>query len=194
KLAPAPLIETAEIARPGLFDLRLAPANWLAEPRSIATLGADYGRSRLGGGRTVNVEYAAANPAGPMHMGHCRGAVVGDALAALLEFAGHQVIREYYVNDAGGQVDVLAESAYLRYAEALGTDIGEIPPGLYPGDYLVPIGQALAAEYGDKYLGASADEWRPLFRKRTVAPMLEPIKTELDLLGIRHAVSSSEAE
>jgi arginyl-tRNA synthetase len=194
KLSGDPLIESAAIAGPGFINLRLATANWLAELRAIAALGPDYGRSPIGAGRTVNVEYVSANPTGPMHMGHCRGAVVGDALAALLEFAGHRVIREYYVNDAGGQVDVLAESAYLRYAEALGTDIGEIPPGLYPGEYLVPIGQALAAEYGDKYLDAPADEWRPRFRKRTVAAMMELIKADLALLGIHHDVFSSEAE
>jgi arginyl-tRNA synthetase len=194
KLAADPLVESAEVAGPGFINLRLVSANWLAELHAIAGLGSGYGRSALGAGRTVNIEYVSANPTGPMHMGHCRGAVVGDALAALLEFAGHRVIREYYVNDAGGQVDVLAESAYLRYAEALGTEIGEIPPGLYPGDYLVPIGQALAAEYGDKYLDAPADTWRPLFRERTVAAMLGLIKADLALLGIHHAVFSSEAE
>jgi arginyl-tRNA synthetase len=194
KLAGDPLVTSAEIAGPGFINLRLAPANWLAELQAIAALGANYGRSTMGAGRTVNVEYVSANPTGPMHMGHCRGAVVGDALAALLEFAGHRVVREYYVNDAGGQVDVLAESAYLRYAEALGTPIGEIPPGLYPGEYLVPIGQALAAEHGDKYLEAPADEWRPVFRKRAVAAMMEMIKADLALLGIRHDVFASEAE
>jgi len=129
-----------------------------------------------------------------MHMGHCRGAVVGDALASLLEFAGHKVVREYYVNDAGGQVDVLADSVFLRYSQALGIDIGEIPPGLYPGDYLKPIGQALAKEFGDKYLGAPADEWRPVFRRRAVAAMMDQIKSDLALLGIRHDVFASEAE
>jgi arginyl-tRNA synthetase len=194
KLADDPLVTSAEIAGPGFINLRLAPANWLAELGAIAKLGADYGRSTMGAGRTVNVEYVSANPTGPMHMGHCRGAVVGDALAALLEFAGHKVVREYYVNDAGGQVDVLAESVYLRYAEALGTAIGEIPPGLYPGEYLKPIGEALAGEYGDKYLDAPADEWRGVFRKRAVAAMLELIKADLALLGIHHDVFASEAE
>jgi arginyl-tRNA synthetase len=120
--------------------------------------------------------------------------VVGDALAALLEFAGHKVVREYYVNDAGGQVDVLADSVYLRYSEALGLEIGEIPPGLYPGDYLKPVGEELAAEYGDRYLEAEADEWRGLFRKRAVAAMLELIKSDLAQLGIHHDVFASEAE
>jgi arginyl-tRNA synthetase len=194
KLGGDPLVESAEIAGPGFINLRLTNSVWLAELEAIAALGEDYGRSAMGAGRTVNVEYVSANPTGPMHMGHCRGAVVGDALAALLEFAGHEVVREYYVNDAGGQVDVLAESAYLRYAEALGTEIGEIPPGLYPGEYLKPIGEALAAEFGDKYLETQADEWRPVFRKRAVAAMMELIKADLALLGIRHDVFASEAE
>jgi len=194
KLSGDPVIESAEIAGPGFINLRLADGTWRDELRAIDALGADYGRSRMGQGRTVNVEYVSANPTGPMHMGHCRGAVVGDALAALLEFAGHRVVREYYVNDAGGQVDVLADSAYLRYSEALGIDIGEIPPGLYPGEYLKPIGEALAAEFGDKYLETTADEWRPVFRKRAVAAMMELIKADLALLGIHHDVFSSEAE
>ena len=194
KLSADSLVESADIAGPGFINMRLAPAAWLAELRAIAVLGADYGRSRMGADRTVNIEYVSANPTGPMHMGHCRGAVVGDALASLLEFAGHDVVREYYVNDAGGQVDVLADSVYLRYSEALGIDIGEIPPGLYPGDYLQPVGAELAAEYGDRYLETEADEWRSLFRKRAVAAMMEQIRADLALLGIHHDVFSSEAE
>jgi len=194
KLVGDALVTSAEIAGPGFINLRLADAVWLGELGAVSALGADYGRSSLGAGRRVNVEYVSANPTGPMHMGHCRGAVVGDALASLLEFAGHEVIREYYVNDAGGQVDVLADSAYLRYSEALGVEIGEIPPGLYPGEYLKPLGEALAREFGDKYLEAPADEWRGLFRKRAVAAMLEQIKADLAQLGIRHDVFSSEAE
>jgi arginyl-tRNA synthetase len=194
KLGGDPLVESAEIAGPGFINLRLTNSVWLAELEAIAALGDDYGRSDMGAGRTVNVEYVSANPTGPMHMGHCRGAVVGDALAALLEFAGHEVVREYYVNDAGGQVDVLAESAYLRYCEALGVAVGEIPPGLYPGEYLKPIGEALAGEFGNKYLETQADEWRPVFRKRAVAAMMELIKADLALLGIRHDVFASEAE
>src|SRR5690606_3421855 len=137
KRAGDPLVESAEIAGPGFINLRLTPANWLSELAAIATLGADYGRSAFAAGRTVNVEYVSANPTGPMHMGHCRGAVVGDALAALLEFAGYTVLREYYINDAGAQVQTLARSAHLRYREALGEDIGDVPEGFYPGDYLV---------------------------------------------------------
>src|SRR5690606_24323440 len=155
KLSGDPLVTRAEIAGPGFINLRLADVIWQSELRTIAALEADYGRSAMGAGRTVNVEYVSANPTGPMHMGHCRGAVVGDALAALLEFAGHKVVREYYVNDAGAQVQTLARSAHLRYREALGEDIGAIPEGLYPGDYLVPVGEALAAEFGDRYAAAS---------------------------------------
>jgi arginyl-tRNA synthetase len=152
KLAADPLVESTEIAGPGFINLRLAPRVWLDELLAIARLGPAYGRSTRGAGTRVNVEYVSANPTGPMHMGHCRGAVVGDALGSLLEYAGNEVGREYYVNDAGGQVDALARSAYLRYREALGEDIGEIPEGLYPGDYLKPVGAALAKELGDRFL------------------------------------------
>jgi arginyl-tRNA synthetase len=193
ELIKLPNITSAEIAGPGFINLRLSDDTWLDELRAIAALGPHYGRSTVGGGTTVNVEYVSANPTGPMHMGHCRGAVVGDALAALLEFAGHKVIREYYVNDAGGQVDVLARSAHLRYREALGETV-EIPEGLYPGDYLVPIGQSLAKELGDKYVSAPESEWLTLFRTRTVAAMLVMIKADLALLGIEHDLFSSEAE
>jgi arginyl-tRNA synthetase len=193
RLAGDPLITSAEIAGPGFINLRLADANWIAELHAIAALGADYGRSAMGAGRTVNVEYVSANPTGPMHMGHCRGAVVGDALAALLEFAGHDVVREYYVNDAGAQVQTLARSAHLRYREALGETIA-IPEGFYPGDYLVPIGQALAAEFGDCYVAAPESEWLELFREKTVAAMMVMIRSDLGLLGIHHDVFSSEAE
>jgi arginyl-tRNA synthetase len=187
-------VSSAEIAGPGFINLRLAPGAWLAELQAMAAAGADYGRSAMGGGQMVNVEYVSANPTGPMHMGHCRGAVVGDALASLLEFSGHRVTREYYVNDAGGQVDVLARSAHLRYREALGQDVGEIPEGLYPGEYLIPVGQELAAEFGDRYAAAPEGEWLVLFRTRAVAAMMEMIRADLALLGIRHDVFSSEAE
>ena len=187
-------ITGAEIAGPGFINLRLADAVWTREIAAIAQLGADYGRSAMGQGRRVNVEYVSANPTGPMHMGHCRGAVVGDALASLLEYAGHDVIREYYVNDAGGQVDVLARSAHLRYREALGEAVGAVPEGLYPGEYLVPIGQALASEFGDRFAAAPENEWLELFRTRAVAAMLDMIKADLALLGIEHDLFSSEAE
>ncbi|MFN5243991.1 MAG: arginine--tRNA ligase [Novosphingobium sp.] len=194
ELLKVPGVASAEIAGPGFINLRVDAAAWLAELRAIAALGADYGRSTMGQGSTVNVEYVSANPTGPMHMGHCRGAVVGDALATLLEFAGHKVIREYYVNDAGAQVDVLARSVHVRYREALGEAVGEIPEGLYPGEYLIPLGQALAAEFGDKYAKAPEAEWLVLFRTRAVAAMLELIKADLALLGIHHDLFSSEAE
>jgi arginyl-tRNA synthetase len=193
ELTKLPQVTSAEIAGPGFINLRVDAAAWIDELRAIAALASDYGRSAVGAGTTVNVEYVSANPTGPMHMGHCRGAVVGDALASLLEFAGHKVIREYYVNDAGAQVDVLARSAHLRYREALGETI-EIPEGLYPGDYLVPLGQQLAAEFGNRYLGAPDSEWLVLFRTRAVAAMLVMIKEDLALLGIHHDLFSSEAE
>jgi len=187
-------VEDVSIAGPGFINMKLSDDSWRAELSAIRDGGADYGRATIGRGVTVNVEYVSANPTGPMHMGHCRGAVVGDALAALLEFAGHTVIREYYVNDAGGQVDTLARSAHLRYREALGEDIGAIPEGLYPGEYLVPVGQALASEYGDRFVGAPEDEWLVLFRKAAVAAMLVMIRADLALLGIHHDLFSSEAE
>jgi arginyl-tRNA synthetase len=193
KLAALDEVSSAEIAGPGFINIRLVRSVWEQELRTILADGADYGRSTMGAGQTVNVEYVSANPTGPMHMGHCRGAVVGDALANLLEYAGHKVVREYYVNDAGGQVDVLARSAHLRYREALGEDIGEIPEGLYPGDYLVPVGEALAAEYGDRFVGKPESDWLVPIRKTTVAAMLERIKQDLGLLGITHEVFASEA-
>lgn len=192
KLRELPEVTGAEIAGPGFINLRLADSAWRNELAAIAALGADYGRSNMGGGKVVNVEYVSANPTGPMHMGHCRGAVVGDALASLLEYAGHKVIREYYVNDAGGQVQTLGRSVHLRYREALGETV-EIPEGFYPGDYLIPIGQALAAEFGEAYAAAPESEWLDLFRERAVAAMMDVIRADLAQLGIRHDVFSSEA-
>ena len=193
KLMAHALITSAEIAGPGFINIRLDPKAWLAELEIIAELGPRYGRSDMGAGSSVNVEYVSANPTGPMHMGHCRGAVVGDALASLLEFAGHEVIREYYINDAGGQVDTLARSAHLRYREALGEDIGTIPEGLYPGDYLVPVGKALAQQFGDQYANADESEWLLPFRAAAVDEMMDLIKADLALLGIEHDVFASEA-
>ena len=142
--------------------------------------------------RKVNVEYVSANPTGPMHVGHCRGAVFGDALCSLLQFAGFDVTREYYINDAGAQVDVLARSAYLRYLEALGETIGDIPEGLYPGDYLVPVGQGLAAEFGDKLKAMPESAWLPIVRTKAIAAMMEMIKGDLAALNIQHDVFFSE--
>jgi arginyl-tRNA synthetase len=192
KLAALDEIAAAEVAGPGFINIRLDRSVWEAELAAILADGDGYGRSDMGKGRTVNVEYVSANPTGPMHMGHCRGAVVGDALAALLEYSGHEVIREYYVNDAGAQVDVLARSAHLRYLEALGRQIGAIPEGLYPGDYLKPVGMALAAEYGDAYADAAEAEWLETFRRKTVAAMLELIRTDLAGLGVHHDLFASE--
>ena len=194
RLRDLPAVAAVEIAGPGFINMRLDRKAWEAELQTVAAVGDDYGRSDAGKGVRVNVEYVSANPTGPMHMGHCRGAVVGDALAALLEYVGHPVTREYYINDAGGQVDVLARSAHLRYREALGEAVGEIPEGLYPGDYLVPVGQKLAAEHGDKYVGAPESEWLVLFRQTAVAAMMDMIRADLALLGIHHDVFSSEAE
>ncbi|PAX08702.1 arginine--tRNA ligase [Sphingomonas lenta] len=186
-------VAAVQVAGPGFINLTLTPDAWRGELRAITQAGDDYGRSTTGEGTTVNIEYVSANPTGPMHMGHCRGAVVGDALANLLEFAGHRVIREYYVNDAGGQVDVLARSVHLRYREALGENVA-IPEGLYPGDYLVPIGQALAGEYGERYATAPEGEWLASFRTRAVDAMMALIRDDLALLGIHHDVFASEAE
>ncbi|MXO89502.1 arginine--tRNA ligase [Pontixanthobacter aquaemixtae] len=193
RLNADPDIIEATIAGPGFINLRLSDEAWLNELGAIAQSGSDYGKSAIGGGSTVNVEYVSANPTGPMHMGHCRGAVVGDALASLLEFAGHKVVREYYVNDAGGQVDVLARSAHLRYREALGDTIGDIPEGLYPGDYLVPVGEHLARELGDRFKDSDEADWLPVFRAESVEKMMDLIKADLALLGIHHDLFSSEA-
>ena len=187
-------VASVSVAGPGFINLTLVDDAWRRELLAITEAGADYGRSRRGEGRAVNVEYVSANPTGPMHMGHCRGAVVGDSLANLLAFAGFHVIREYYVNDAGGQVDVLARSVHLRYREALGEDVGAVPEGLYPGDYLVPLGKELAAEFGDRFATAAEAEWLALFRTRAVAAMMTMIRADLALLGIEHEVFASEAE
>jgi arginyl-tRNA synthetase len=194
KLAELDEVESADMAGPGFINIRLKPSVWQDELRAILAEAGDYGRSNLGQGRRVNVEYVSANPTGPMHMGHCRGAVVGDALASLLEYSGYSVTREYYVNDAGGQVDTLARSAHLRYREALGHAIGDIPEGLYPGDYLKPVGEAFAAEFGDLYAAAPEGEWLELFRRRTVAAMLDLIRSDLAKLGVHHDLFASEAE
>ena len=194
KLVALPGVTAVSVAGPGFINLTLDGDRWRDELRTIVSEGERYGLSNVGKGERVNVEYVSANPTGPMHMGHCRGAVVGDALASLLEAAGFEVTREYYVNDAGSQVDTLARSAHLRHREALGQDIGDIPEGLYPGEYLVPVGQALAAEYGDKYAAAPESDWLNLFKAKTVAAMIELIKADLALLGIHHDLFASEVE
>jgi arginyl-tRNA synthetase len=192
KLRADPLIEKVDIAGPGFINLTLKTSAWFGALRSVLEQGNGYGRSDVGAAEKINVEYVSANPTGPMHVGHCRGAVFGDALASLLSFAGYDVTREYYINDAGAQVDVLARSAFLRYREALGETIGEIPEGLYPGDYLVPVGKALVAEHGDKLLKQSEAEWLPLVRAKAIAMMMDMIKGDLAALNIRHDVFFSE--
>jgi arginyl-tRNA synthetase len=194
KLESLPGVTAVEIAGPGFLNIRLSPDAWRKELETILREGEAYGLSKIGNNERVNVEYVSANPTGPMHMGHCRGAVVGDALARLLEAAGFRVTKEYYVNDAGAQVDVLARSLHMRYREALGEDIGEIPEGLYPGDYLVPVGAALAEEFGDRYANEPEDAWLETFRQRAVSAMLDLIRHDLGLLGIHHDHFASEAK
>ena len=194
KLEALPTVTSVDIAGPGFINLRLTPDAWRDELKTILREGDEYGLSKVGAHERVNVEYVSANPTGPMHMGHCRGAVVGDALARLLEAAGFRVTKEYYVNDAGGQVDTLARSLHLRYREALGEDIGEIPQGLYPGDYLIPVAQALAAELGDRYAREPEAAWLDLFKRRAVSAMLDLIKHDLALLGVHHDLFASERE
>jgi arginyl-tRNA synthetase len=191
-LASDPHIDKVEIAGPGFINLTLASAFWPRVLRMVLEQGAAYGESAIGKGKAVNVEYVSANPTGPMHVGHCRGAVFGDALANLLAFTGFAVTREYYVNDAGAQVDALARSAYLRYREALGEDIGEIPEGLYPGDYLKPVGETLAAQHGRELLAMKESQWLPIARDAALQAMLAMIENDLDALGIHHDVFFSE--
>ena len=185
-------IEKVEVAGPGFVNLGFRPAFWQGVVAAILQAGPAYGQAQAGGGMKVDVEFVSANPTGPMHVGHGRGAVFGDALANLLAFVGYDVTREYYVNDAGAQVDALARSAFLRYREALGEEIGEIPTGLYPGDYLKPIGQVLAREHGHALLNFPEERWLPLVREEAVAAMLAMIETDLASLNIAHDVFFSE--
>jgi len=185
-------IAAAGIAGPGFINLRLKPAFWPKLMASVMELGEGYGRSNIGRGITSNVEFVSANPTGPLHVGHCRGAVFGDALAKLLATAGYSVTEEYYINDAGAQVDTLARSAYLRYREALGETIDEIPAGLYPGEYLKPVGAALAAEHGRGLLDRDESQWLPVVRARAMAMMMDLIREDLATLGIRQEVFFSE--
>ncbi|KGJ04937.1 arginyl-tRNA synthetase [Paracoccus halophilus] len=191
RLAADPRITAAEVAGPGFLNLRLAPAEWQGVIRAALLAGADYGRSTMGNGTKINVEFVSANPTGPMHVGHTRGAVFGDALAALLDFAGHEVTREYYINDGGAQVDVLARSAYERYREANGLE-PQIAEGLYPGDYLIPVGQALKEKYGDSLIDRPEEEWLAEIRVFATDAMMAMIRDDLALLGVRMDVFSSE--
>jgi arginyl-tRNA synthetase len=193
KLSADSDIQSVSVAGPGFLNITMKPEFWHRLIRAISDQGGDYGRSGVGKGVTVNVEYVSANPTGPMHVGHCRGAVFGDALASLLAFAGFEVSREYYVNDAGGQVDVLAQSVFLRYREALGEDIGDIPSGLYPGEYLKPVGAALAEEHGPALLNMPEDQWLPIVRTFAIEQMMPMIRDDLAALNITHEVFFSEA-
>jgi arginyl-tRNA synthetase len=192
KLRSDPLIDSVEVAGPGFINITLKPAAWIETLRIAVRLGPDYGRSEVGRGTPVNVEYVSANPTGPMHIGHCRGAVFGDALANLLVFTGFKVTREYYVNDAGAQVDQLARSACLRYREALGEAIGPIPDGLYPGEYLKPVGEALAAQYGPALMVTPETAWLPPVRAKAIEMMLAAVRADLAALGVNHDAFYSE--
>jgi arginyl-tRNA synthetase len=192
KLMGEASILKVDVAGPGFLNITFKPEIWHGLIRDILKHGDMFGAGGLSKGEKVNLEYVSANPTGPMHVGHCRGAVFGDALANLLQFAGFDVTREYYINDAGGQVNVLAKSAFLRYREALGEKI-EIPEGFYPGDYLVPIGEALAKEYGKKLLAMPEAEWLPLVRSYAIDRMMDMIRDDLAALNIRHNVFFSEA-
>jgi arginyl-tRNA synthetase len=194
ELARDPDVRAAAMAGPGFINLSLEPAIWTRTLAAVLALGDRFGRPEAGTPRgAINVEYVSANPTGPMHVGHGRGAVFGDALSSLLAFAGHAVTREYYINDAGAQVDVLARSAALRMREALGEDIGPIPEGLYPGDYLRPVGEALARDHGALLLDGPESGWLPVVRQAAIAAMMEMIRADLAALGVAHDVFFSEA-
>ena len=186
-------VAAVEIAGPGFINLRLKPEFWVKRLADILAAGERYGASQAGAGKRVNVEYVSANPTGPMHVGHGRGAVLGDALAALLARTGHDVVREYYINDAGGQVDTLARSAYLRYREALGETI-TIPEGLYPGEYLKPVGADLARRHGRALLDQPEGSWLPSVRADAIAAMMQLIRGDLAALGVHHDVFTSERD
>lgn len=195
RLNGLPEVTETTVAGPGFINMRLADTFWQARLAEILTTGTAYGDSDFGkAAGKVNVEYVSANPTGPLHVAHARGAVVGDVLARLLKKAGYNVTTEYYINDAGAQVEILATSAYLRYCEALGQDIGDIPEGMYPGEYLIPVGQALAEADGDKWLTADEDTWLPHVREFTVARMMAQVKEDLAALGIQQDVYTSEKE
>jgi len=193
RLRADPLIEKVEIAGPGFINLTLKPTAWFEALRTVLHAGAQYGRSTAGNGAMVNVEYVSANPTGPMHVGHCRGAVFGDALANLLIAAGFQVTREYYINDAGAQIEALAQTGFLRYREALGENIGAIPEGLYPGDYVKQVGEELKADYNDELLRKPESEWKAIVRERAINIMMADIRNDLWSLGVVPDVFFSES-
>lgn len=192
ELAKIDDVEKVDVAGPGFINITLKQSVIQSQVTDILNLKGKYGRSDIGGSEKINVEYVSVNPTGPLHVGHCRGAIFGDALSTLLEYVGYDVTREYYINDAGGQIDVLARSAYLRYEEALGKDIGKIPEGLYPGDYLVPVGQALAEKYSDALLDKPESEWLSDVRQFATDAMMDLIRADLETLEIKHDVFFSE--
>jgi len=191
-LLESPRIGAAEIAGPGFINMRVDNSVWRAELKTILETGVPYGASSVGAGEKVNVEYVSANPTGPLHVGHARGTVVGDALASLLAKAGYDVTREFYINDAGAQVDKLGHSAYLRYREALGEEIGEIPEGMYPGDYLKAVGEQLKVTHGDALMQASEEEWLPIARQTAVDAMMASMREDLAQIGVNQDVFTSE--
>ncbi|MEM9288534.1 MAG: arginine--tRNA ligase [Pseudomonadota bacterium] len=193
KMAAWPEVASVDIAGPGFINLRLEADYVVQLIPSVLAQGLSYGQAaEPGDSSPINVEYVSANPTGPLHMGHCRGAVFGDALASLLEFAGHQVTREYYINDAGSQIDTLARSTHLRYREALGEEIGEIPEGLYPGDYLIPVGQSLAEKHGDQFRDQPEAEWLDFFKRKASGAMMQMVRDDLAQLGIEQECFFSE--
>ncbi|WP_375652941.1 arginine--tRNA ligase [Bartonella sp. MR110HLJHH] len=185
-------IESIDVAGPGFINIKLTKLFWQDAIKSMLELGTSYGRIPMGQGKRVNVEYVSANPTGPMHVGHCRGAVVGDVLSNLLQFTGYNITKEYYINDAGQQIEVLAHSVLLRYREALGQEINEIPEGLYPGEYLIPLGQSLAQEFGDQLLTMDKDEALSLVKERAIHAMMTMIREDLAALNIYHDIFFSE--
>ncbi len=192
ELSNVAIITSAKAVMPGFINISLNQSIWYDLLKTILTLKTEYGSSDIGKAEHINIEYVSANPTGPMHIGHARGAVFGDALAGLLAKAGYKITKEYYINDAGSQIDTLARSGYLRYLQALGDENITIPEGLYPGEYLIPIGKKLADEYGDKFRGKDESEWLPQMREKLVAEMMNIIRSDLDALGIRHDVFTSE--
>ncbi|MES5097051.1 arginine--tRNA ligase [Agrobacterium sp. BA1120] len=185
-------VDSVNVAGPGFINIRVSVAYWQRLLAGMIEQGVDYGRSTVGAGKKINVEYVSANPTGPMHVGHCRGAVVGDTLANVLAFTGYEVTKEYYINDAGSQIDVLARSVFLRYREALGEEVGAIPPGLYPGDYLVPLGKSLADEFGIKLRAMPEEQWLPIVKDKAIDAMMVMIREDLAALNVKHDVFYSE--
>lgn len=192
KLKGEPDVADVNVAGPGFINIKVSVGYWQRLLSAMIDAGIDFGRSTMGEGHKVNVEYVSANPTGPMHVGHCRGAVVGDTLANVLSFAGYDVTKEYYINDAGSQIEVLARSVFLRYREALGEDVGAIPPGLYPGDYLVPVGKELADEYDIKLRAMPEEKWLPIVKDKAITAMMAMIRQDLEALNVKHDVFYSE--